>query len=70
MCKGLKPIIHAFYGAYDIWDTKYIWNTLDEAIKMVLNSDYNPFEYRKYITDKYPLTKMLKGIDEKILCGV
>jgi glycosyltransferase involved in cell wall biosynthesis len=64
MCKGLKPIIHNFYGAEDIWDKKYIWNTIDEAIKMTINDDYNPFEYRKYITDKYSLIKMVKEVDE------
>ena len=70
MCKGLKPIIHNFYGAEDIWDKKYIWNTIDEAIKMTINDDYNPYEYRKYITDKYSLTNMLGVFDEKILSKV
>ena len=67
MCKGLKPIIHDFYGAEDIWDKKYIWDTIDEAIKMTINDDYNPYEYRKYITDKYSLNNMLARFNEKIL---
>jgi glycosyltransferase involved in cell wall biosynthesis len=61
MAKGCKPIIHAFYGAKDIWDSKYVWNTLDEAIEMTLG-DFNRQEYRDYIS-KYSTTKMLESFD-------
>jgi len=62
MCKGLKPIIHNFYGAEAIWDKQYIWNTIDEAIEMVTGGDYTPYIYRKYIEENYPIKLMLERI--------
>ena len=69
MAKGLKPIIHNFYGAKDLWPEKYIWNTIDEAIWMTLDFvNYDPEEYRKHIEDTYPNEKMLSAFD-KIING-
>jgi glycosyltransferase involved in cell wall biosynthesis len=65
MSKGLKPLIHNFYGAPELWDRKYIWNTIDQARDLVLG-EYNPEEYRKYILDNYTLTKMLNSFDKII----
>lgn len=67
MSKGMKPIIHNFYGAKDIWPEKYIWNTIDEAILMTTNfMDYHPEEYRKFIEENYTHTKMLESFDKLI----
>ena len=66
MCKGCKPIIHNFYGCGWLWDKKYIWNTLDEALVMTLNNEYNRNEYREYVVDNYSLEKMLSSFDELI----
>ncbi len=66
MSKGLKPIIHNFYGCSQIWNKKYVWNTLDEALEMTLDNNYNPLEYRQYIKNNYPLDKMLTKFDQII----
>lgn len=64
MSKGLKPIIHRFYGCDDIWLEKYIWDTVDEAIEMTLG-EYNPGEYRIEV-GQYSLDKMLDAMDKLI----
>jgi glycosyltransferase involved in cell wall biosynthesis len=64
MCKGLKPLVHNFYGARDIWED-YVFDTPSEAVDMFLG-DWKPKEYRAYIENKYPLEKMLSGIDKVI----
>lgn len=53
MSKGIKPVIHNFVGAKEIYPARYLWNTVDEACKMVLSEEYNPSEYRKFIRDNY-----------------
>lgn len=64
MSKGLKPIIHNFYGCDKIWDKKYVWNTLDEAFDMTVSLDYNPEEYRNYILNNYSSKIMLDKFDK------
>lgn len=61
--KGLKPLIHTFYGHGTIWPRSWCWQTLDELRKK-LNGYCVPEAYRGYIETVYPLTKMLEKIDD------
>jgi len=67
MAKGLKPIIHNFLGAYDIWDKNYVWNTIDEAVEMITNKNYNSCEYIQYIRYNYSLDKIMKRIENEVI---
>lgn len=49
MAKGLKPVIHNWQGSRDIWDDRWIFNTIDEAVEMFLG-DYNSKEYREFVS--------------------
>lgn len=62
MSKGIKPIIHNFVGAKQVYNEKYIWNTMEEAIKMITSNEYNSSEYRKFIEDNYSLDKQMNSI--------
>ncbi len=53
MAKGIKPVIHQFTGAKGIYPEKYIWNTIQEAVSMVTDTEYSSEEYRNYIKDNY-----------------
>jgi len=44
MAKGIKPIIHAFYGSEAIWPG-LTWNTPSEAVRMILSEDYDSALY-------------------------
>ncbi|SEO70880.1 glycosyltransferase [Propionispora vibrioides] len=63
MCKGIKPIIHNFVGAKQVYNEQYVWNTLDEAVKMVRTASYKSEEYRKYIVDNYSNSRQLERIN-------
>lgn len=72
MSKGLKPVIHNFVGAKEIYTEKYVWNTIEEAVDMISSDDYNSKQYRKFIDDNYSLNKrliiinnLLKNVCEK-----
>jgi len=58
MYKGLKPIIHYFPGAVDIWGNEYVYTDLGE-IKEMLTS-YEPDRYRKFAVDNYSVNKALE----------
>ncbi|OPJ58350.1 glycosyltransferase [Clostridium oryzae] len=62
MCKGIKPIVHNFVGAKNVYDKKYIWNTIDDAVSMIEAEDYISDEYRKYVVDNYSLTRNIDKI--------
>jgi glycosyltransferase involved in cell wall biosynthesis len=63
MATGLKPLIHNFYAAEELYPRKYIFNTIDEFVDMVTSDEYDPAEYRKYIEDNYPLERQLDEIE-------
>ncbi|HGJ65033.1 TPA: glycosyltransferase, partial [bacterium] len=64
MACGLKPIIHNFIGAKELYPQKYIFNTVSDFSKMVLSDEYNPIEYREYIENNYSQDNQLKEIDK------
>jgi len=68
MAKGIKPVIHRFYGAEAIWDERYLFSTESEAVESFLSEDYNPEEYRAYIEKHYDQKRMLKEMDK--VCDV
>ena len=65
MAKGIKPLIHRFYKAEEIWDEKYIWDRVSQ-VKPMLEGNYDSKEYRDYIAENYPFDKMLKQYDDLI----
>lgn len=65
MSKGIKPLIHNFAGAKNIYPEKYLFNTIKEAADM-LDDDINPDEYRKYIYDNYSLDKTTAMLKKEI----
>jgi len=66
MAKGLKPVIHNWMGAKDIWDEKHIFNTIDEAVDLFLETDYNSNEYREFVSKydkKYEIQRAMELIN-------
>lgn len=62
MSKGIKPIIHNFVGARQIYGDKYVWNTIDEAVNKITENNYNSYKYRTFIQDNYCLYKQINEV--------
>lgn len=62
MASGVKPILHNCEGLKDHYDKKYIFNNIDEAVKMITENGYNSEEYRAFIENNYSLKKQLIAI--------
>jgi hypothetical protein len=60
--KGIKPLVHNFYRARDIWPDDWVWTTLDELYAK-FHSGYNSASYREFIESNYTLEHMMKGIN-------
>lgn len=67
MAKGVKPIIHRFYGANGVWPEEWIWDKITQARDMILSDDYKPEQYRKYIQDRYPIDRFFAAYDELLV---
>lgn len=52
MACGLKPLIWDWVGAENVYPKEFIFTTIDEC-QAILQGDYNPRKYRKYIKDNY-----------------
>jgi len=66
MAAGIKPVIHNFPGAKEIFKSEYLFNNLDELVEMITSDNYESEEYRKFIKDKYSLESQLEQIDQLI----
>ena len=64
MAKGIKPVIHRFYGAGEVWTEEYVWDGVAQAVNMILSQEYEPDKYREFIMGIYPLSKMLEEYDK------
>ena len=64
MACGLKPLIHNFIGAKELYPKKYCFNSVKEFGTMILDADYRPDEYRKYIEENYSREKQFQEIDK------
>ena len=53
MASGIKPILHNCEGLKDHYDKKYIFNSVDEAVKMITEEKYDSREYRNFIQHNY-----------------
>lgn len=73
MAKGIKPVVHRFFGADDLWPGM-TWDSIDEAVT-ALDADndpskgqpYNSGAYRQYLIDHgYTLQQMVERINQEV----
>ncbi len=65
MARGIKPVIHWFRGAEKLYDKKWLFRVVDEAVEMIITPDYFSEAYRKSV-EKYTFKKQLTSIKEII----
>ena len=62
MATGAKPVLNNFFGSE--WPDRYRFNSINEAVTMLGEDEWEPEEYRQYIVDNYDLKRMLQQYDE------
>lgn len=66
MARGIKPIIHNFHGAREIWPKECVYNFIYE-IPEILNSEYKSEKYRRHVEDNYSLDKQIKLLTDLLI---
>jgi len=64
--KGIKPLVHNWWGASGVWPDEWIWTTLQELLTMVGSDWYDSKEYRSFIERHYSLDLMMKRLNTTI----
>lgn len=68
MAKGIKPVLHRFYGADTLWPGM-TWDSIDQAVQMIVEDKYDSASYKQYLIDhEYTTDQMMRRID-KIIKG-
>jgi pentatricopeptide repeat protein len=64
MACGLKPVIHNFPGASQIFPPEFLFNIAEEFCEQVLSDKYEPQRYRRFVEENYPLENQLSKIND------
>ncbi|MFB0552163.1 MAG: glycosyltransferase [Phycisphaerae bacterium] len=59
MACGLKPVIHNFPGADQIFPSEFLFNISEEFCEQIISDTYEPKRYRRFVEENYPLEKQL-----------
>ncbi len=62
MARGIKPVVHNFPFAHEIWAEEMLFNTVDEAVEMITDETYESHTYRAFIARHYSLEKQVDGV--------
>jgi glycosyltransferase involved in cell wall biosynthesis/2-polyprenyl-3-methyl-5-hydroxy-6-metoxy-1,4-benzoquinol methylase len=60
--RGLKPVIHNFWGADRLFPRDWLFNTTREFISKITESDYDSRRYRKVVEENYSFKSQLDSI--------
>jgi glycosyltransferase involved in cell wall biosynthesis len=63
MARGLKPVIHNFPGANEIFSSEFLFNISEEFCGQILSDSYDPRQYREFVAVRYPLKNQLDSIN-------
>ena len=63
MACGIKPLIHNWRGAKDIFPESTVFNTVDDFVGLLKSGDYNSAAYRKYVEANFNAAVQLPKID-------
>lgn len=66
MAKGIKPIIHHFYGAEEVWPEELLYSSVSRAVAEITGGGYAPAAYRNTIGTRYPIDRFYAAYDQLI----
>ena len=59
MACGLKPVIHNFPGAGQVFPSEFLFNISEEFCEQILSDKYEPQRYRRFVEENYSLENQL-----------
>jgi len=68
MASGLKPVIHDFPGASQIFPSDHLFNIAEEFCEQICSETYEPEKYRRFVEQRYALRDRLIEINHVFTC--
>lgn len=66
MAKGIKPVIHNWWGADQLYPGDLVFQTAEQASHIIISPQYDSHFYRQFIQDRYSLDKEYNKLNEII----
>jgi len=63
MAMGLKPLVHAWTGADEVYEPRWTWRDAAGFEAMVRDGIYEPIEYRRFAEQHFDMKTRLAAID-------
>jgi len=64
MACGLKPVIHNFPGADQVFPSEFLFNISEQFCQQIFSDTYEPQRYRKFVEENYSLQNQLNKIND------
>ncbi|HUW17763.1 MAG TPA: glycosyltransferase [Sedimentisphaerales bacterium] len=64
MACGLKPVVHNFPGASQIFPSEFLFNISEQFCEQIRRGPYEPQKYRRFVEENYPLKNQLSKIND------
>lgn len=62
MARGIKPVIHNFFGAKGLYEEEWLYNTCKEAVEMIRDHNYDSYKYRIHVEANWDLRIQIRRI--------
>jgi glycosyltransferase involved in cell wall biosynthesis len=66
MARGIKPVVHHFPFASEIWAEEMLFDSLDEAVEMITSPTYTSAAYRDFVQEHYSLESQVQKVRELV----
>lgn len=63
MACGLKPVIHNFPGANQIFPSEFLFNIAEEFCSQICSDTYEPQRYRTFVEERYAMKSQLSKVN-------
>ena len=63
MACGVKPIVHNFVGADEVYDRRFLWTSIDQFVAQVRSQDYDSQSYRAFVGERYSIERTNKLLE-------
>ena len=69
MSMGIKPIIHAWPGAINMYPPEFVWTKIHKAVELITQPKYNSLMYREYVKThfNYNNIKQIHGVIKDVV---
>ncbi len=71
MASGLKPVVHDFPGADQVFPSEYLFNIAEEFCQGILDNAFDPAKYHCFVEERYSIQeqfRFINGIMEQLEC--